>query len=131
MQFPGMPQMQFAPSVSLIERLKQFGTAAQPIAKAAGSTMNAPPTAGTPMDISPAATYAGTNTAPGGMPMTGILGLMQGMQPQGILSLLQRMSGNGAAPQIGVPGSAALDSAGMLSGPLAASGIPLNLMPGG
>lgn len=125
MQFPGMPQMQFAPAVSLIDRLKQLGATAQPMAKAAGAALGAPPTAGTPMNINPAATNAGTN-----IPQPGLMDALKGMSPQSILERLRSMSAGGQQP-MGLPGSAALDSAGMLSGPLAASGIPLNLMPGG
>lgn len=115
-----MTPMQFAPAASLADQLKQFGKTAAPLAKAAGAPA-APPTAGTPLNISPQATNAGTNVAPSaGM---GILGLMQGMKPQSILSMLQQMSAGG---QPGLPGSAALDNAGMLS----ASGMPLSLIPG-
>lgn len=121
-----MTPMQFAPAASLADQLKQFGKTAAPLAKAAGAPA-VPPTAGAPLNISPQATNAGTNaTPPAGM---GIMSLLQGMKPQGILSMLQQMSAGGRA---GLPGSAALDGAGMLSPqpPVSASGMPLSLIPG-
>lgn len=119
---PTMAPMSFAPSVSLADQLKQLGTMARPAAKMAGTALRAPPTAGAPMNIGPAATNAGTN-----MPQPGIMQALQGMSPQGVLGALRGIAGQ---PAPGLPGSVALQSAGMLS-PAGASGIPLNLMPGG
>lgn len=126
MQFPGMIPLQFAaaPTVN-----PQFAALGKSLAGLAPKPAAAPPAGPAPMDISPAATNAGTNMQP---QPSGILGAIKGMSPQGILDMLKGMSANGqqVVPQ-GAPGQAALDGAGMLSGPAGASGIPLNIMPGG
>lgn len=128
MQFPGMMPLQYAQSSPLTDSLKKLNTTlGQPTA--APATTPAPAPGPAPMDISPAATNSGTN-----MPQPGIMAALKGLSPQQILDQLRSMSANGqsVAPQ-GMPGSAALDSAGMLSPdvPMSASGMPLSLIAGG
>lgn len=74
---------------------------------APGVTPQGPTQAGAPM---------GSPAAAPGQP-TGILQALQGLQPQQILDVLRGMSANGqkVIPP-GMPGSAALGSAGMLGG---------------
>lgn len=120
-----MIPLQYAQSPSMNTQLQALGKSLQGLAPKPGA-QPAVPTGPAPMDISPAATNAGTN-----VPQPGIMDALKGMSPQSILDRLRQMSAGGqqVIPQ-GMPGSAALDSAGMLSGPVAASGMPLSLIPG-
>lgn len=105
-QFPGMVPMTYAAAPDYTKAAAGMGTALQKLAPAPN-----PQTPGAPMDISPAATNAGTN-----MPQQpGLLAALRGMSPQSILDQLRNMSAGGQSviPQ-GMPGSAALSSAGML-----------------
>lgn len=111
-----MAPMQFAPSVSLADQLKQLGATGRPMAKAAGTALSAPPAGPAPMDISPGATNAGANVA-----QPGIMAALKGLSPQAILDQLRAMSAGGQSVAAGLPGSAALDGAGMLAPPL---GVP-------
>jgi hypothetical protein len=113
MQFPGMTPLTYAAAPNYAQAAQGLGSALQKIAP-----KPAVPTAPAPMDISPAATNAGTN-----VPQPGLLDALKGMSPQSILDRLRAMSAGGQSvmPQ-GMPGSAALDSAGMLTpGPVAAN----------
>lgn len=117
-----MAPMQFAQAPAVNPQFAALGKSLQGLAPKPG----VPPAGPAPMDISPGATNAGTN-----MPQPGILDALRGMSPQSILDKLRAMSAGGqqVVPP-GMPGSAALDGAGMLTPPAAASGIPLSLIPG-
>lgn len=120
-----MAPMQFAQSPAMGPQLQALGKSLQGLAPK--PAVPAAPTAAAPMDISPAATNAGTNVA-----QPGIMAALRGLSPQAILDQLRAMSAGGqqVIPP-GMPGSAALEGAGMLTPPVAASGIPLSLIPGG
>lgn len=124
-----MMPLQYAQSPSVASRLTGLGTALRGLSPAQGTQGGGAPGVPAPMDISPGATNAGTNMPT--MPGSGILDAIRGMSPQAILDRLKTMSAPAQPMPQGMPGSVALDSAGMLSGPTAASGIPLSLIPGG
>lgn len=112
MQFPGMMPLQYLDSPTVGSQLPALGKALQGLNARPGAAQ--PPTGPAPMDISPAATNAGTNTPQ----PSGILAAIRGMQPQGILDMLKNMTANGqqVIPQP-IPGMAALQGAGMLAAP--------------
>lgn len=118
-QFPGMVPMSFAQSPSMATQLQGLGKSLQGLAPKP-AVPGAAPVGPAPMDISPAATNAGTN-----IPQPSIMAALKGMSPQGILDQLRTMSAGGqqVIPP-GMPGSVALDSAGMLSPPVSTSSTP-------
>lgn len=122
-QFPGMMPLTYAQSPDMGTQLAGLGKSLQGLAPKPAL----PGAPGAPMNISPAATNAGTN-----VPQPGIMAALKGLSPQQILDQLRGMSAQGqqVVPP-GMPGSAALDSAGMLSPPVSASGTPLSMIPGG
>lgn len=107
-QFPGMVPLQYAQSPTMGAQLQGLGKAFQGLAPRPGAASVVPQ----PMNISPDATNAGTN-----MPGSGILDAIRGMSPQAILDRLKTMSAPAQPMPQGMPGSVALDGAGMLAPP--------------
>lgn len=115
MTFPGMTPLTYAPAPDFNAQLATLGKTLQGakpgIAKLGGaltppaSPTMPPGTPGAPMNIA-----LGAN-------QPGLMDALKGMSPQQILAALQGTSQAPTPPPAGLPGSAALDSAGMLSQP--------------
>lgn len=107
MNFPGMAQMQFAQQPTLSDQLQKLGQALQPAAKYAGQQYRAgqqPPPQGPMPD----------GTALDAAQPPSLLSALRGMSPFDVTQALRGMTNMGQSVAAMLPGSAALQSAGML-----------------
>ena len=110
MKFQGMMPLEYAQTPDMNPQLQALGKSLQGLQPKPGYVPSAAP-GPAPMNISPAATNVGTN-----IPQPGIMAALKGLSPQAILDQLRAMSAGGqqVIPP-GMPGSVALQGAGMLT----------------